>query len=182
MSTGRVGIAWVINVLLHIQIKNNHLFQKSVTAKSPNQIRKSSFVTTSNTTVNNSTVKEIQSSAPNSIGHAIWPQGSHHDEFLQGAFSFPVLWKLLLLRTLRLYYLLPAFRRALNVAIKTTKLISKAHHLVKDKRQQVVICDVICFYELEKNNNISIIKEKHVCTCTLIALHVELDKKSRGLT
>lgn len=91
------------------------------------EIWKTSYVTTSNT-------KEIKSSAPNSIGHAVWSQGSHHNEFLQGAFPFPVLWKLLLLWTPRLYHLLPAFRRALNVPIKTTKLISEAHHLGKDSR------------------------------------------------
>ena len=75
--------------------------------------------------------------APKSIGHAVRSQGSHHDEFLQGAFPFPLLRKLLLLWTLRLHHLLPALRRAFNVPVQTTKLICEAHHLDKDKEQQV---------------------------------------------
>lgn len=111
------------------------------------EIRKSSYVNT----------KGIKSPAPNSISHAVWPQGSHHNEFLQGALPFPVLWKLLLLWTLRLHHLLPAFWRALNVPIKTTKLLSEAHHLGIDKSQQVGILNVIYCCEAAKitsNNTI----------------------------
>ena len=70
-------------------------------------------------------------SSPQSIGHSIRSQSSHHDELLQGAFPFPLLRKRLFLRTFRLHQLLPALRRAFNVPIKTSKVIRETHHLSK---------------------------------------------------
>lgn len=70
-------------------------------------------------------------SSPEGVGHAVGPQRSHHDELLQGAFPFPFLRKLLLLRTLGLHQLLPALGGALDVPIQTPKLISEAHYLHK---------------------------------------------------
>lgn len=77
-----------------------------------------------------------KSSSPESVGHSVGSQGSHHDEFLQGAFPFPLLRELLFLWTLGLHQLLPALWRALNVPIQTPKFISEAHHLDKGKADQ----------------------------------------------
>lgn len=89
--------------------------------------------------------KKRTSSAPESIGHTVRSQRSHHDELLQGAFPFPLLGKLLLLWTLRLHHLLPALRRAFDVPVQTAKFISETHHLGIDEGQANCCCDVVFF-------------------------------------
>lgn len=119
-------------------------------------------------------------SSPESIGHAVRSQGSHHYEFLQGAFPFPFLRKRLFLWTLRLNQLLPALRRAFNVPIQTTEIIGETHRLIKHKGVQVVIEISLTIISLQ----IRKIQKSwiYVHTCTLTALHAEFERKSRGLT
>lgn len=70
-----------------------------------------------------------KNSSPESVGHTVWSQSSHHDQFLQGTFTFPLLWKLLLLWTLRLNEFLPAFGWTFNIPVQAAELIGKTHHL-----------------------------------------------------
>jgi len=59
----------------------------------------------------------------NGVGHTIRSHSSHHAQLLQRILVLPLLWKLFLFWRLTLNELLPALRRALDVAVQILKLV-----------------------------------------------------------
>lgn len=99
-------------------------------------------------------------SSQEGIGHSVWSECPHHAENLQGALVLPLARKLLLLRTLTVHKLLPAFSRTLNQSkgshhecTETTsqpnrlqRVISPAMHSQRQRWTQLLIQRSHCIY------------------------------------
>ena len=68
---------------------------------------------------------------PARVSHSVGSEGPHHAELLQRRLVLPLLRKLLLLRTFAFHELLPAFGRALDVAVQVAELFHVAQGLGK---------------------------------------------------
>ena len=66
------------------------------------------------------------------VGHTVRPHGAHHAQLLQRVFVLPFLRKLLLLGRLALDELLPALRRAFDVAVEVLELVRVRQRLRTD--------------------------------------------------
>lgn len=71
---------------------------------------------------------------PDSVCHAVRPQGPHHAQSLEWAFVLPLLGEFLFFWTLRLHKLLPAFSWAFDVSVQVSELFHGAQGLVVEKR------------------------------------------------
>lgn len=73
--------------------------------------------------------------SPDSVRHAVRPQGPHHAQSLEGGFVLPLLWKFLLFWTFGLHKLFPAFGWALNVSVQVLELLHGTQWLAVGERK-----------------------------------------------
>lgn len=89
---------------------------------------------------------------PDSVCHAVRPQGPHHAQSLKGGFVLPLLREFLLFWTLRLHKLLPAFGWTFNVSIQVSELVHGAQRLVVGGRKVIQETgkptDIYCIFVL----------------------------------